>query len=58
MINLKLQLPLPHTNPNTSWALRMQCLDTFGCDDCLEPFPKVKLSKLKITYDCCGVINI
>jgi hypothetical protein len=46
------------TNPNTSWALRMQCLDTFGCDDCLEPFPKVKLSKLKITYDCCGVIEI
>jgi hypothetical protein len=46
------------TNPNTSWALNMQCLDTFGCDDCLEPFPKVKLSKLKITYNCCGVIEI
>ena len=46
------------TNPNTSWALNMQCLDTFGCDDCLEPFPKAKLSKLKITYDCCGVVNI
>jgi hypothetical protein len=36
----------------------MQCLDTFGCDDCLEPFPKVKLSKLKITYDCCDVVKI
>jgi hypothetical protein len=46
------------TNPNTSWALKMQCLYTFGCDDCLEPFPKAKLNKLKITYDCCGVINI
>jgi len=46
------------TNPNTSWNLQMQCLDTFGCDDCLEPFPKVKLSKLKITYDCCGVVSI
>ena len=46
------------TNPNTSWNLRMQCLDTFGCDDCLEPFPKIKLSKLKITYDCCDVVKI
>ena len=46
------------TNPNTSWALKMQCLDTFGCDDCLEPFPKAKLSRLKITYDCCGVVKI
>ncbi len=46
------------TNPNTSWNLQMQCLDTFGCDDCLEPFPKVKLSKLKITYNCCGVVSI
>jgi hypothetical protein len=45
------------TNPNTSWALKMQCLDTFGCDDCLEPFPKIKLKKLEVNYNCCGYIN-
>jgi hypothetical protein len=59
-LNDKLEITVSpsNTNPNTSWALRMQCLDTFGCDDCLEPFPKVKLSKLKITYDCCDVVKI
>jgi hypothetical protein len=59
-LNDKLEITVTpsNTNPNTSWALKMQCLDTFGCDDCLEPFPKAKLSKLKITYNCCGVINI
>jgi hypothetical protein len=45
------------TNPNTSWALKMQCLDTFGCDDCLEPFSKIKLKKLSVNYNCCGFIN-
>jgi hypothetical protein len=59
-LNDKLEITVSpsNTNPNTSWALKMQCLDTFGCDDCLEPFPKAKLNKLKITYDCCGVIKI
>ena len=59
-LNDKLEITVTpsNTNPNTSWNLQMQCLDTFGCDDCLEPFPKVKLSKLKITYDCCGVVKI
>jgi hypothetical protein len=59
-LNDKLEITVtpPNTNPNTSWNLQMQCLDTFGCDDCLEPFPKVKLSKLKITYDCCSVVKI
>jgi hypothetical protein len=45
------------TNPNTSWALKMQCLDTFGCDDCLKPFPYYKLKKLLVTYNCCGTVS-
>jgi hypothetical protein len=59
-LNDKLEITVTpsNTNPNTSWALNMQCLDTFGCDDCLEPFPKVKLTKLKITYNCCGIVGI
>ena len=45
------------TNPNTSWNLNMQCLDTFGCGDCLEPFSKIKLKKLELNYNCCGFIT-
>jgi hypothetical protein len=59
-LNDKLEITVTpsNTNPNTSWALNMQCLDTFGCDDCLEPFPKAKYKKLKITYYCCGNISL
>jgi hypothetical protein len=59
-LNDKLEITVSpsNTNPNTSWALNMQCLDTFGCDDCLEPFPRAKYKKLKITYNCCGNINL
>lgn len=59
-LNDKLEITvLPsNTNPNTSWNLKMQCLDTFGCDDCLEPFPKIKYKKLELNYNCCGNISM
>jgi hypothetical protein len=44
------------TNNQTSWDLKMQCLDTFDCSDCLDPFPAVKISNINIIDQCCGYI--
>jgi hypothetical protein len=46
-------LPNP-TNPQTSWRLQMQCLDTFNCNDCRnDPFTKVKIKSFNINKECC-----
>ena len=42
------------TNNQTSWKLQMQCLDTFNCEDCLEPFPSIKISNILLDRFCCG----
>jgi hypothetical protein len=43
------------TNTQTNWTLDMQCLDTFDCEDCLNPFPPVKISELFLDRSCCGL---
>jgi hypothetical protein len=45
------------TNNQTSWELQMQCLDTFNCDDCINPYPPVKISEILLNYYCCGNRN-
>ena len=45
------------TNNQTSWELQMQCLDTFNCSDCLDPYPPIKISEIKLNYFCCGNRN-
>jgi hypothetical protein len=42
------------TNNQTSWKLQMQCLDTFNCEDCMTPFPSVKISNIFLDRLCCG----
>jgi hypothetical protein len=42
------------TNNQTSWKLQMQCLDTFSCEDCLTPFPAIKISNIFLDRLCCG----
>jgi hypothetical protein len=42
------------TNNQTSWKLQMQCLDTFSCEDCMTPFPSVKISNIFLDRLCCG----
>jgi len=42
------------TNNQTSWKLKMQCLDTFNCEDCVEPFPAIKINNLFLDRLCCG----
>ena len=42
------------SNSQTNWTLRMQCLDTFDCDDCIDPFPAVKISSITLDRQCCG----
>jgi hypothetical protein len=42
------------TNNQTNWNLKMQCLDTFDCTDCLDSFPKIKLSDIVINKYCCS----
>jgi len=42
------------TNNQTSWTLKMQCLDTFNCEDCLTPFPPVKIKSIFLDRLCCG----
>ena len=41
-------------NNQTSWVLGMQCLDTFDCEDCIDPFPAVKISEIFLDRLCCG----
>jgi hypothetical protein len=48
--------PNPNNN-QTNWKLQMQCLDTFDCADCLNPFPAVKISDISLVNQCCGVIG-
>lgn len=45
------------TNNQTSWELQMQCLDTFDCSDCIDPFPPVTISEINLNYYCCGSRN-
>jgi hypothetical protein len=45
------------TNNQTSWKLWTQCLDTFDCSDCLDPYPPIKISEIdidRLSY-CCGI---
>ena len=42
------------TNNQTSWKLQMQCLDTFNCEDCLTPFPSIKIKSILLDRLCCG----
>ena len=42
------------TNNQTNWKLKMQCLDTFDCDDCINPFPAIKISSILLERQCCG----
>lgn len=42
------------TNNQTSWKLQMQCLDTFSCEDCMTPFPSIKISNILLDRFCCG----
>jgi hypothetical protein len=45
------------TNNQTSWELQMQCLDTFDCSDCINPYPPVTISEILLNYYCCGNRN-
>ena len=42
------------SNNQTSWILKMQCLDTFDCTDCINPFPAFKISEILLDRQCCG----
>jgi len=42
------------TNNQTNWDLQMQCLDTFDCTDCIDPFPAAKISGITIDEWCCN----
>ena len=48
------------TNNQTNWDLKMQCLDTFDCTDCLDPFPVAKISEIDIDRlsFCCGTEGV
>jgi len=48
------------TNNQTNWQLNMQCLDTFDCSDCIDPFPAITISEIdieRLSY-CCGIQGI
>ena len=48
------------TNNQTNWQLNMQCLDTFDCSDCIDPFPAITISEIdieRLSY-CCGIQSI
>ena len=42
------------TNNQTSWTLKMQCLNTFNCEDCITPFPAAKIKSIFLDRLCCG----
>ena len=46
------------TNNQTSWELQMQCLDTFDCTDCLDPFPVIKIKEIDINRSCCNTQTV
>jgi hypothetical protein len=46
------------TNNQTSWTLQMQCLDTFDCTDCLDPFPRLKIDTILLDKLCCGIQQV
>jgi hypothetical protein len=54
---LEIKISPNPTNNQTSWNLQMQCLDTFDCTDCLDPFPPFKIKQIFIDKLCCGNIS-
>jgi hypothetical protein len=54
--SLEIKISPNPTNNQTNWKLQMQCLDTFDCTDCLDPFPAVKISDIFLDKLCCGVL--
>ena len=54
--SLEIKISPNPTNNQTSWKLQMQCLDTFDCDDCLDPFPALKIQNIFLDKLCCGTL--
>jgi len=54
---LEIKISPNPSNNQTNWKLQMQCLDTFDCTDCLDPFPKIKIKQIFIDKLCCGNIS-
>jgi hypothetical protein len=51
--SLEIKITSNPANPQTSWKLQMQCLDTFNCSDCFNTSPELKINSFYLDKLCC-----
>jgi hypothetical protein len=51
--SLEIKITSNPANPQTSWKLQMQCLDTFNCSDCFNTSPELRINSFYLDKLCC-----